>query len=747
MNNKIIFNSKKTAAENESAELESLGLDPTSFSTFRPESEIPSQVEDDFEEKEKEKNQKAFTNNPETAKKYPDLYEYDPEIAQRSNKQYLSRLKALVKIKDIKALGDINTPELKNELNRLYQQADLTPEQEIRLKIVHDNAEGINEIKAHLIMVDRTARNTEAYKCPVCNGKKGGGTSLPEAGEDREICPGCNNYGYIVENPHMHDFLYNIKNNALRINACIDFHNKVCTTNRCHSECMFKDQIDQIRYKSQNPKKLRKRDTHVRPGSGDFIKQLLRPVVVKDEISEIAPQVLKAGNREDEPFVRGDMIHVINYDTHPIARGYSPKNPFIPDFADVETKKPVEQSGYDPVSFNPSWIPNAPYFDNQITGYVLRTNRKGTKAHVLVRVRPDSLISEDRKERKKGKDRSLQSLNYDDAIDHSLPKDESMAEQLKSRIDTRQKNKGRSLTDEEKKNEKEDYFNEVNERQDFRDHVSNLMKRVQGRMGDRSPVSYQKSYWKVLKGVSTSQLARVSPMTLPFITQTGITIENVPETEIKGGYDYPLADKKKKVYRSRPPLRNITIGEDEPTSAPNVKKISAVVVHRGDHAFSRQAIMDSQSKTTSPTIRKQAKTLFQYINKINGIEDDHPDSLLYQPKGTITSIQSKPRKSRTKAVPDAAAFSLQQKINNLEEDKQHEVETPPTIDSLLSSEGGYRELLDMIHENIRKTTGNSNFTLSPEQTNNAVRHLKETGDVNQTIRNLGFTPEDDQYNS
>lgn len=181
---------------------------------------------------------------------------------------------------------------------------------------------------ANYAYIDRLVRESDAYKCPNCGGAKHGGKPQNALNQGGTSCEGCGNTGSTLRNPEQS--IFNITEHARNFNRAIAMHEKFCGTGTAgqrgcwsfqdprtgeHRQCIFKDAIDKNVRNNSGGRKLKLKETHLRSGSSDFIKGLMRPMAVVDNYKGFAPVLQRLRGHEDEPLRMGDVVHAINNDT------------------------------------------------------------------------------------------------------------------------------------------------------------------------------------------------------------------------------------------------------------------------------------------------------------------------------------------------------------------------------------------------------------------------------------------------
>jgi len=191
-----------------------------------------------------------------------------------------------------------------------------------------DNMNNKIGMGANYAYIDRLVRESDAYKCPNCGGAKHGGRPQNALNQGGTACEGCGNTGSTLRDPEQN--IFNITEHARNFNRAIAMHEKFCGTGTagqrgCWSfkdprtgeqrQCIFKDAIDKNVRNNSGGRKLKLKETHLRSGSSDFIKGLMRPMAVVDNYNGFAPVLQRLRGHEDEPLRMGDVVHAINHDT------------------------------------------------------------------------------------------------------------------------------------------------------------------------------------------------------------------------------------------------------------------------------------------------------------------------------------------------------------------------------------------------------------------------------------------------
>ena len=403
---------------------------------------------------------------------------------------------------------------------------------------------------ANYAYIDRLVRESDAYKCPNCGGAKHGGRPQNALNQGGTACEGCGNTGSTLRNPEQS--IFNITEHARNFNRAIAMHEKFCGTGTAgqrgcwsfqdprtgeHRQCIFKDAIDKNVRNNSGGRKLKLKETHLRSGSSDFIKGLMRPMAVVDNYKGFAPVLQRLRGHEDEPLRMGDVVHTINNDTinpdsditekdtgfhrykethetpeggfeynnqigQALPQGYCSqkdsegkicgKGKF--DVNHITVQRSVhDEGGYEDMGR-----------DKQQTGIIHRVNEAGTHADVFVYYRPIEGIRKERSERINGRP--------DKNISMADPSD----------IDERSSMAGINRT-----REPDPAKRAVNS------DIEEAYKETLPMSGERSPLQ-GRGLWKLHPNVPIHLLQRLSPVTAPLHATAGVVKRTAPKSSIIG---------------------------------------------------------------------------------------------------------------------------------------------------------------------------------------------------------------------
>ena len=334
-------------------------------------------------------------------------------------------------------------------------------------------------LAGHYAHIDKLARESEAYKCPECHGAKHGGNEpMPiDRIKEQTFCPTCKNTGHTLNNPE--DSVFDIRSYARAYNTAVDFHDQHCLTRACHKQCVFKPMIDQhVRIPAGSGKNLERNMTHSRPGSGEWIKTLLRPKVVVDDYKPTADAFKLLGGHEDEPLRKYDVVHFINHDT---------TNP------DGASRGGDSLHMHDEGIYNPGGGGR----DKQMFAVIKNISADGKFADIIYHYRPVDKIREEKAERTRGyPERNVQYDSAADAVNAVKESDPA--------------------------------------KRSFRNKVVSTFNKILPMSGERSPLPG--GTWKYLENVSINNLGRVGPVSTPLVATVGNVTKTVPRGQLEGWY-------------------------------------------------------------------------------------------------------------------------------------------------------------------------------------------------------------------
>ena len=396
---------------------------------------------------------------------------------------------------------------------------------------------------ANYAYIDRLVRESDAYKCPNCGGAKHGGRPQNALNQGGTACEGCGNTGSTLRNPEQS--IFNITEHARNFNRAIAMHEKFCGTGTAgqrgcwsfqdprtgeHRQCIFKDAIDKNVRNNSGGRKLKLKETHLRSGSSDFIKGLMRPMAVVDNYKGFAPVLQRLRGHEDEPLRMGDVVHAINNDTinpdsditekdsgfHRYKETYeTPEGGFEynPQIGQSIPQGRCETCGKEKNNVNHITVQRSVhdeggYFgmgrDKQQAGIIHRVNEAGTHADVFVYYRPIEGIRKERSERINGRP--------DKNISMADPSD----------IDERSSMAGINRT-----SEPDPAKRAVNS------DIEEAYKETLPMSGERSPLQ-GRGIWKLHRNVPIHLLHRLSPVTAPLLATAGVIKRTAPKSSIIG---------------------------------------------------------------------------------------------------------------------------------------------------------------------------------------------------------------------
>ena len=521
---------------------------------------------------------------------------------------------------------------------------------------------------ANYAYIDRLVRESDAYKCPNCGGAKHGGRPQNALNKGGTACEGCGNTGSTLRNPEQS--IFNITEHARNFNRAIAMHEKFCGTGTAgqrgcwsfqdprtgeHRQCIFKDAIDKNVRNNSGGRKLKLKETHLRSGSSDFIKGLMRPMAVVDNYKGFAPVLQRLRGHEDEPLRMGDVVHAINNDTinpdsdiiekdsgfHRYKETYeTPEGGFeynnqigqaIPQGRCETCGK--EKSNVNHITVQRGVHDESGYFgmgrDKQQAGIIHRVNEAGTHADVFVYYRPIEGIRKERSERINGRP--------DKNISMADPSD----------IDERSSMAGINRTSEPDPTKRA-----VNS------DIEEAYKETLPMSGERSPLQ-GRGLWKLHPNVPIHLLQRLSPVTAPLHATAGVVKRTAPKSSIIGILPGSKAKPTHcdncydKVGETRCPGASPDISDHCPSCPDNASsfgkhvsdkkaadpRVQTNTVYRNSLGISTEDIRNMHKNTPDLETQREARILQRNLDTAAGLPEGHQFSVSTPIRGAEVAEQ------------------------------------------------------------------------------------------------------------
>ena len=521
---------------------------------------------------------------------------------------------------------------------------------------------------ANYAYIDRLVRESDAYKCPNCGGAKHGGRPQNALNQGGTACEGCGNTGSTLRNPEQS--IFNITEHARNFNRAIAMHEKFCGTGTAgqrgcwsfqdprtgeHRQCIFKDAIDKNVRNNSGGRKLKLKETHLRSGSSDFIKGLMRPMAVVDNYKGFAPVLQRLRGHEDEPLRMGDVVHAINNDTinpdsditekdsgfHRYKETYeTPEGGFEynPQIGQAIPQGRCETCGKEKSNVNHITVQRSVhdeggYFgmgrDKQQAGIIHRVNEAGTHADVFVYYRPIEGIRKERSERINGRP--------DKNISMADPSD----------IDERSSMAGINRT-----SEPDPAKRAVNS------DIEEAYKETLPMSGERSPLQ-GRGIWKLHRNVPIHLLQRLSPVTAPLHATAGVVKRTAPKSSIIGilpgskakpthcdnCYDKvgetrcPGASPDSSDHCPSCPDNASSFGKHVSDKKPADPKVQTNTVYRNSLGISTEDIRNMHKNTPDLETQREARVLQRNLDTAAGLPEGHQFSVSTPIRGAEVAEQ------------------------------------------------------------------------------------------------------------
>jgi hypothetical protein len=671
---------------------------------------------------------------------------------------------------------------------------------------LREHEENKKKINATYASVDYMLRHSEAYRCPNpvfnkdgvqvgggCGGRKNGGN--PSVGYEtqklakQKFCPMCLNQGHVltkwavvnkpeyrikdeetnqfrglragdrISSPTKH-YVYSatgkqpldtsimdISGRARQINSAINFHDTWCTSKKCHVECAFKPQVDQVR-KRIGINNVKKKDTHNRSKSSAYIQDLLRPIAVRDRYQEPAKALIMAAGHEDDPIRKHDMVHFLNWNT--VDPDYSLDKPDegFHEFVDTYTRKEFNhQTGE--ISEVADWTDRQPGPDS-LSPHVKPENSviaqnacakcgmsKGNINHIAKQrmyTKEDREKIENMFQGRSSRDKAVAGVVLN-AGQHTA--DVAVYYRPMGAIrGERSGELGRKVQDRPDKQiqiEKTingvptiDGFSNPNEDTRFNKrpkiykdvitHIKNAHQSIAHFTGEKSPLN-DVGYWQIHTSVPKTALSRLSPANAPMVGYAGVITSTLPATSITGSY---------------PGGKKIN----------PLKKVKMDVVYRNGIGLSQDEIKNSVRSSDSTTrqrmdqwSRELANDLQLGVKQTGTVDYNHKDSLVVP----IGGNELKPHGlEKRRITPGENKFNSNTPTLDDKPFDSIPYDITPDSEKQLSPEKE-SSTMDVVKSTYKQVTGKDIF---PEQYERAKKSIRENNNINAGLEELGIGEED-----
>jgi len=536
---------------------------------------------------------------------------------------------------------------------------------------------------ANYAYIDRLVRKSDAYKCPNCGGAKHGGRPQNALNQSGTACEGCGNTGSTLRDPEKS--IFNIKEHARNFNLAIAMHEKFCGTGTAgqrgcwsftdpqtgeHRQCLFKDAIDKNVRNNSGGRKLKLKETHLRSGSSDFIKGLMRPMAVVDNYKGFAPVLQRLRGHEDEPLRMGDVVHAINHDTinpdtdiikndegfHRFTQAYrtvgettkSTKGVSQQALEPIKTFKNDHEIGVcicgrDQFDSNHTTVQKgihdeSGYFgmgrDKQQAGIIHRVNEAGTHADVFVYYRPIEGIRKERSERINGRpDKNISMVDPSDIDERS------------------------SMTGINRTSEPDPAKRAVTS--DIESAYAETLPMSGERSPHRLPYPSSGGIWKLHRNVPIHLLQRLSPVTAPLLATSGVVKRTAPKSSLIGilpGFKAkpthcdncsdrvgetrcPGASPDSSDHCPSCPDRTSSFGKHVSDKKAADPRIQTNTVHRINLGISTEDIRNMHKQTPDLETQREARVLQKNLDTAAGLPEGHQFSVSTPIRGAEVAEQ------------------------------------------------------------------------------------------------------------
>lgn len=556
-----------------------------------------------------------------------------------------------------------------------------------RIKYLRQNANNIMKIAAHYAYMDVATRNSK-YKCPECNGQKNGGNKRMPVSRitEQKYCSTCGNTGHTLSKPEQ--TIFNLKKSAEEWNTNLNFHDTYCTAKACHNACQFKDEIDKNCRTGIDRHELKKKDTHLRPGTtNSWLLNNMRPKVVQDNYKGFAPFLRAVGGHEDDPLQEGDFCQFLHHDTvnpdtdlkkrdqgfHPFKESYDEMGKPTgacavggcgkgkSDINHIERQRPQhEEAVYEKGGR-----------DKQMTAIIANVSDDG-KCDAFIHYRPIDLVRRELENRERVGNKEERAIKMHSTLD---------AMHLRGDDDQGDR--------------------------DLQHHLKNSNDEVLPMFGEKSPLTGV-GRWKFERGLPIERFARVSPVTAPLLATSGVTTEIVPKSRIRGTYPGGSWLKRRKNK------------SDGTSSAPDESKTKVDISHRVALGSSTDEIRNIPLNTEDPDTIEEFRNFAKRWDDRLGIQPGHPLSISPTTQGTAVSEQH--RKNRSIEEPESKSFNS----GSFGELEVPSVQVPSGI-KMTETPQGRKNILDVVSKHLDRE-------LNPQEQKLAIEGVREENHINGALR-------------